>query len=125
MSSTIAPSESAPQVRRRYTKAEDRQRLLQAFSQSGLTPHEFALRHDITISTLQRWQGRARTGSEALTSLAAPSMFIEADAAPMAPMCLGCGLRLELTAHQAVLTITNRASVLWAVELLRALSPRC
>jgi transposase-like protein len=46
---------------RRYLKPEERRRMAELCSQSGLTQREFAKRHQVSLSSLQRWLSEQRT----------------------------------------------------------------
>ena len=45
---------------RRHLKREERQRIADLFNESGLTHREFARRHHVSLSSLQRWLSEAR-----------------------------------------------------------------
>jgi transposase-like protein len=47
-------------ITRRYLKPEQRRRIAERCERSGLTRSEFARRHGISLSSLQRWLSEAR-----------------------------------------------------------------
>jgi transposase-like protein len=48
-------------VARRHLKPEERRRIAELCERSGLTQSEFAKRHGISLSSLQRWLSEARS----------------------------------------------------------------
>jgi len=67
--------DSSDLTRRPHTKPAERARWAQRFFQSGLSPREFATRHRLRLSTLQRWvrQHPAATAPPAFAEVRLPA----------------------------------------------------
>ena len=126
MTSTNGGSESVVKVDRagrlRFTR-EQREALLDAFEQSGMSGAAFAREHGVKYPTFATWLQRRRmdrSEAEASSLTLAEVVVSEGDGiADPAPS----GLRVELPGG-ARLEVADRSQVNLAVELLRALGVR-
>ena len=75
--------------RRQRLSRPQREQWVAQYLQSDLSQREFALAHDLGVSTLQRWvaqsQGQARVGEPKLSPPQADPVFVEIKGPPASP----------------------------------------
>jgi len=88
--------------------AEDRQKLIESFHQSGLGLAEFCRRQDLRLSTVYNWVHRAKPPRTATRKGQAPIRFAEVQ------MAMGGGAPIEVALPGGV-RIQVREASLWPV----------
>jgi hypothetical protein len=73
------------QPRRRYRAADEIQRLVSSYRQSDLTAGEFALRHDVPLSSLHRYLRQHRSAATTSTTQLIPVSLAETAAREARP----------------------------------------
>ena len=70
-------------MRRKHRSAEERERIVAAFRESGLSQEAFAKKRGINVGTLRSWIYRPKKKSKPkATQEAEPMRFVEVQAAP-------------------------------------------
>jgi hypothetical protein len=99
-------------VAKRYTRRDERLRIMEAWRQSGLSVVEFAAQKGMAVRKLYRWRGaKASTPPEASALIELPSI-------------LAGGWTAEVTSKVGAVRLAGSASPVWAASLIRELN-RC
>jgi transposase-like protein len=96
---------------RRYTRRDERLRIVAAWRQSGLSAVEYAEQAGITVRNLYRWKGNAGPEGEAMSFIELPAMPTGAWSA-------------EVMSKSGSVRLSASACPSWAASLIRELN-RC
>ena len=83
---------------RRYLGPDERRRVAERFESGGLTRREFAKRHRISLSSLNRWLAEARHAS----GVEHPVVFHEVAVSPPIPPAVPMDWAVELTSPDGI-----------------------
>jgi transcriptional regulator with XRE-family HTH domain len=108
----------AERTRRRHLKLEERRQIAERCENSGLSQSEFARRHHLSLSSLQRWLSEARNRPRDASAVVFQEVSVASSLAPpLSPVWA-----VEIVGPDG---ITVRCRDRWAVEdLVRLLRGR-